>query len=110
MVTRLSAFVDLEVDCDFGQRQGVAEGDEVGRALGGHDAGDAGRGEYVAFGDGAVADGGEGGGGHVDAAFGDGFAGRGVLVADIDHGCAAVFVEVGQLCHCCERMSFTVRR
>ena len=41
--------IEVEVDGDLRQRQRMAERDELGRALGRHDAGDAGRRQHVAF-------------------------------------------------------------
>lgn len=74
----------------------MAERDEVGRALGGHEARDAGGGEHVAFlvavfGDLRVRGGVEG---HVGE--GDGGAARGGFGADVDHVGFAGGFDVGE--------------
>jgi hypothetical protein len=75
----------------------VAEGDQVGGALGGLDGGDSCGAEDFAFGDFGLGDGFEGGGGEGDKALGDGAAGGDGLGADVDHGGLAFGVEVGEL-------------
>ena len=74
---RLTYADSFEFNSDADQRQGVAQRDEVAGFLGGHDAGDAGDAQHVAFFGGAGFDEGKGGGQHFDAAAGDGDAVRG---------------------------------
>src|SRR5262245_3937192 len=88
-----------EVEGGGGDRQGVAQGDQVAGALGGQDAGEAGHLQDVALGEGAVADEGRRGRGHADQAAGAGLAQRLRLAAGVHHAAGAVLVEVGQLAH-----------
>jgi len=73
----LSCASSFKFNSNTGQRQRVAQRDEVAGFLGGHDAGDAGNAQHVAFFGGAGFDEGQGGGQHFDAAAGDGDAVRG---------------------------------
>ena len=82
-----------------GQRQRVAQRDEVAGFLGGHDAGDAGDAQHVAFFGVAGFDEGQGGGQHFDAAAGDGDAVRGGLGGHVDHVGLALGVKVGECGH-----------
>ena len=95
----ISPLAERQVEGDAGKGEGVAERDEVAGALCGHDAGDAGDGEDVAFLGAAVADRGERFGGEGDAAGGGGLARGDGLGGDIDHPRGAVFVEVGEVSH-----------
>src|SRR3712207_7634129 len=52
-------FRSLEVHRDLGERQGMAERDQIGRALGGHDPGEACHAQHVALADGTFLDAGE---------------------------------------------------
>ena len=61
----------LKLDGDTGQRQRVAQGNEVAGFFGGHDAGDAGNAEHVAFFGGARLNDGQCGGQHFNAAAGN---------------------------------------
>ena len=79
-----------------GQRQRVAQRDEVAGFLGRHDAGDAGDAQHVAFFGVAGFDEGQGGGQHFDAAAGDGDAVRGGLGGHVDHVGLALGVKVGE--------------
>ena len=63
----------------------MTEGNQVRRALGGHNSGDTGGGKYVSFGHCAIANGSKGRWGHVNAALGHSLAAGGVLVAHIHH-------------------------
>ena len=74
---RLSCASSSKFDSNAGQRQRVAQRDEVAGFLGGHDAGDAGNAQHIAFFGVAGFDEGQGGGQHFDAAAGDGDAVRG---------------------------------
>ena len=76
---------DLEVDVDAGQRQLVAQRDQVAGALGGQDAGHPGGGQRVALGQSAGCDQLDDFGRGVQRARGDGGAFGGVLVGDVDH-------------------------
>ena len=86
--------VRLEVDGDAGQGDGVAEGDERRRLLGGHDACDAGRREGIALLKLAGDDERERLRLHDDAADGSRLAAGGGLGADVDHVGVAGGVEV----------------
>jgi hypothetical protein len=74
----------------------VAQRDEVAGFLGGHDAGDAGDAQHVAFFGVAGFDEGQGGGQHFDAAAGDGDAVRGGLGGHVHHVGLALGVKVGE--------------
>ena len=84
-----------------GDGQGVAQGDKIAGALGGHDAGQTGDFENVALGEGAVADQFGGGDGHAHPGAGTGLAQGLGLGAGIDHAAGAVFVEVAEFAHDC---------
>ena len=92
----VAPLVDGELDFDVGQRQRMAEGYQVGRALGGLDGGDAGDAEDVALAGATRLDQGQRGRQHVDGpcrtckALGLG------LVADVHHVGLSGGVEVGQ--------------
>ncbi len=72
----------------------MAHRDEVGRALGGHDARDACGGEHVAFGRAALDDHREGLGTHRDGRRRNGTTARVGLGGHIDHAGLAALVEV----------------
>ena len=74
---RLACAGSFKFNSNTGQRQRVAQRDEIAGFLGGHDAGDACDAQHVAFFGGAGFDEGQGGGQHFDAAAGDGDAVRG---------------------------------
>src|SRR3546814_8799284 len=80
-----AALFPREIDADLGQRERVAERDEIGGAFCGHDPGDARGREDVALGRVAAAARSEGLWRHGDAAAGDRAAQRRGLCADIDH-------------------------
>src|SRR5205814_9421866 len=77
------------------QGQRVAEWEQVGRALGGHDAGHARDGKSVAFRS-AFAHRAHRVWGHPDDAFGGRLAHRRDLVADIDHARGPLLIDVCQ--------------
>ena len=79
----------------------MAQGDEVAGLFGGHDGGDAGDAQHVAFFGGAVLHNGQGLGLHGDAAFGDGYAVGGGFAAYVDHMGLTLGVEVGEFGHVC---------
>ncbi|MNV66998.1 hypothetical protein D3C71_1597800 [compost metagenome] len=91
--------VQREIDGHLGQADGMAEGDQVGRALGRHDRGHPGDAEHVALLGGAVAHQREGVRQHGDGAGGHRHAMGAGLVADIDHMGLSGGVEVGELAH-----------
>ena len=74
---RLRCAGSFKFNSNAGQRQLVAQGDEVAGFLGGHDASNAGDAQHIAFFGGAGFDEGQSGGQHFDAAAGDGDAVRG---------------------------------
>ena len=77
---RLSCAGSFKFNSNTGQRQWVAQRDEVAGFLGGHDASNvvnAGNAQHIVFFGGAGFDEGQGGGQHFDAAAGDGDAVRG---------------------------------
>src|SRR3546814_19877099 len=80
-----AALFPREIDADLGQRERVAERDEIGGAFCGHDPGDARGREDVALGSVAAADRFEGLWRHTVAASGARAALRRGLGADIDH-------------------------
>ena len=96
---RLSCACSFEFDSNTGQCQRMAQRDEVAGFLGGHDAGDAGNAQHVAFFGGAGFDEGQGGGQHFDAAAGDGDAVRSGLGGHVDHVGLALGVKVGECGH-----------
>ena len=75
----------FKFDSNAGQCQGVAQRDQVAGFLGGHDAGDAGDAQHIAFLGGARFDQREGFGLHFDAAGGHGDAVGGGFGADVHH-------------------------
>ena len=77
----------------------MAQGDEVAGLFGGHDGGDAGDAQHVAFFGGAVLHNGQGFGFHGDAAFGHCHAVGGGLGAYVDHMGLALGIEVGERGH-----------
>ena len=77
--------VGRDLDADVGQRDRMAERDELGGPLGAHDPGELGDCEHVALRRVAVDDEREGLLVHDDERLGDGAAGRRRLVADVDH-------------------------
>ena len=79
----------------------MTEGDQVAGLFGGHDGGDAGDAQHIAFFGGAVLHNGQGFGCHGNAAFGDRYAVGGGLAADVDHMGLALGIEVGQRGHVC---------
>ena len=78
---RAGLAVGRDLDGDLRQRQGMAERDELRRALGGHDAGQLGHAEHVTLGTGAIDDQGERLLVHLDGRLSDGAAERGRRVA-----------------------------
>ena len=79
----------------------MAEGDEVAGLFGGHDGGDAGDAQHVAFFGSAVLYDRQGLGLHGNAAFGDCHAVGGGFAAYVDHMGLALGVEVGEFGHVC---------
>ena len=99
---RLSCASSSKFDSNAGQRQRVAQRDEVAGFLGGHDAVNVvngGNAQHIAFFGGAGFDEGQGGGQHFDAAAGDGDAVRGGLGGHVDHVGLALGVKVGECGH-----------
>ena len=95
----LFAFIGLEageikIDRDAFNGERMAEGNQIARAFGGHDAGDAGNRKHFALGDALFSDGAKCFGEEQDVAFCDGAAGGDVLGADINHVGLAGFIEV----------------
>ena len=88
--------VELELHRHAGERDRVAERDQLAGALGGLDRGDARDAEHVALLRAAGFHHREGVGEHHDAAGGDRHAAAFGLCADVDHVGLAVGVEVGQ--------------
>ena len=86
----------FKIDSNARQCQGVAQRDQVAGFLGGHDAGDAGDAQHVAFLGGARFDQRQGFRLHFDAAGGHGDAVRGGFGADVHHVGLALGVEVGE--------------
>lgn len=86
----------FEFERGGGDGERMAEGDEVVGALGGHDPGDSGDGDDVAFGDAALEDAADGVGLHVHEGFGEGDAFGGFFGGNIDHAGGAALVEVGE--------------
>jgi hypothetical protein len=74
-----------QIHVDFLDWEGMAEGNQIAGLFGGHDSGDAGGGEDVAFRGITRFDRGEGGGQHFDQGDGGGFADGGGFGGDIDH-------------------------
>jgi hypothetical protein len=89
-------FIEGEGELHVGEWDGVTERDEFSRALCGHDPGDSGDGEHVAFGDLVMLDEGQGLGSHADGAGGAGDALGRVFGGDVHHPGLAVRVEVGE--------------
>ena len=77
----------------------MAQGDEIAGLFGGHDGGDAGHAQHVAFFGRASLHNGQGLGLHGDAAFGDGDAVGGGLGAYVHHMGLALGVEVSERGH-----------
>src|SRR5262249_9364134 len=77
----------------------MAEGDQIARAFGGHDAGEAGDFEDVALGKAAILNAGESCGLHYDTAAGAGNKGSHWLVPHLDHAAGTRVVEVGEVGH-----------
>ena len=96
---RLVCVGRFKFNSNAGQCQRVAQRNQVAGFLGGHDAGDAGNAQHVAFLGGAGFDEGQGGGQHVDAAAGDGDAVRGGLGGHVNHVGLALGVKVGECGH-----------
>src|SRR5690606_25321473 len=88
-----------EIERDAGERQRVAERDQIAGALGRHDARDARDREDIALFRGAVADGAGGIERHGDAAGGHRLARGDGLGGDIDHAGGAALVEMGEVTH-----------
>jgi hypothetical protein len=85
-----------EVDGDAVDRNGVAQRDEVGGALGRHDPGDAGDREDIALGNAVATQEGDRLGGQVDASGRCRRAHRDVLAGDVDHASRAAVVDVAE--------------
>jgi molybdopterin synthase sulfur carrier subunit len=87
----------LQGDFDVGQRQRMAQGNKLSRALTGHDAGKPGSTEYIAFFMVACHNQRQGFGLHLDVSFANsGTLGNG-LVADIDHMSVAGAVKMSEV-------------
>ncbi len=86
--------VGLDLDARERQRERVAERDELVGALGGHDAGEAGRGHDVALRDGSVADDGERRRRHDHARLGARDALGLGLAGDVDHARPTAIVQM----------------
>ena len=84
----------------MGEHQRMAKRDQIRRALGRHDPGDAGDAEHVALFVAAAAHLFEGPGQHADPAGGDRDPPGAVLGADIDHVRLAVLIKMGKVSHC----------
>ena len=74
----------------------MAKRDQIGGALGGHDAGKAGDAKNVALLGAAFGDQRKGFGRHADLAFGHGGAGGHRFGGNVDHMGVAAFIEVGE--------------
>ena len=85
-----------EVHAHFRQRQRMTQRDELAGALGGHDAGNAGHAQHIAFLHGAALHGGECLGVHGDDAVGGGLPEGDGLLAHIHHHGVAGGIKVGQ--------------
>ena len=85
----------FQVDIDMGERHGMAQWDEFGCFLGGHDAGDPGNPKDIALFMSTIHNQGQRIRLHGDAAPGHGHAAGGGLGADIDHMGLAPAVKVG---------------
>src|SRR5215207_8276792 len=85
---------DAEVDEHRAYQQWVAQGDQIGRALGGLDARHARDGEHVALGDRTARYEGRGIRAHVYAPARDGASVGGILRRDVDHASPAEWIEV----------------
>ncbi len=96
---RIGRFVDAEVDSDFGQCDRMAERNQVGGSLRGHDAGEAGNAKHITFLGGAIANHRQRVGLHDDAAGGDGNAPGLGFIADADHQGAALFIKMSEIFH-----------
>ena len=93
---RESFRLGLQIDIDVRDRQRMAQWYQVGGALAGHDAGDAGDAENVALFVAPLLDQREGVGLHLDQSLGNGAAAGGLFGADIDHMRLASSVKMGQ--------------
>jgi len=93
LVERLRA-VGRDVDQDLRDGQGMAQRDELVRALGRHDAGDARGAEDIALPGVAVEHGGERPGRHAHNTFGDRDPRRDRLGADVDHARLAALTHM----------------
>ena len=96
LIARLAIAHDLEIDRHTGQRQRMAQRDQVAGFFGGLNARDARNTQHVALFGAACFDDGQRGGQHVDTAHGGGFAVRAGLGGDVDHVRLAVGIEVGE--------------
>ena len=93
------SWLQLEIDGRLGDGQRMAQRDQLVRALGGHDAGDARGREHVALLGFALLDQRQRCRRHRDEAFRARGAMRHGLVGDVDHARLALLVEMGELGH-----------
>ena len=91
--------VQLKADRHPGQRQGVAQGDEVAGFFCRHDAGQAGHAQHIAFFGVAMGNQLEGAGQHLYAALGHGHAVGVGLLRHVDHVGLAMGIKVGEFRH-----------
>ena len=91
----------FELDLHLGQRQRMAQRDQLAGALGGHDASHAGYAQHIAFLHRAVLHGGKGVFVHGNDAVGRGLAGGDRLAAHVHHHRIALGIEMGQFIFCC---------
>ena len=86
-----------EIHAHLGQGQRMTEGDQLAGALGGHDAGDAGDAQHIAFLDGAALHSGKGLRVHGDDAVGHSLPEGDGLFAHVHHHGVAGGIEMGQI-------------
>jgi len=99
MGAAILGFIQTEVDGDFGQRNGMAERDQVSGAFCRHDACQSGDTKNVAFVGDAVANHRQRGRLHDDTTGGDGDSPRFGFFADANHQRAALVIEMGKVVH-----------
>lgn len=92
-------FDDLKIDGGLIQAQGMAEGNQLAGFFGGHDAGDSGGVEHLAFGGVACGEDLQSLRLHDDEAFGSGLAQGGLLGGNIDHAGGAGVIDMGEIGH-----------
>ena len=96
---RLGCASSFEFDSNAGQRQRVAQGNQVAGFFGALNAGDAGNAQHVAFFGVARFDQRQCGGQHLDASASDGDAVGGRFGGNVDHVGLALGVKVGKCRH-----------